>query len=425
LREQTVIFVVSQGQASWVIPVITDELGRAPIGLLPLGPGSYTVAAYFSGTIPIPTSSGIVPLTLTNDRYNASTATLGNGLTITPEPATVAYTGDSIDAVAGPINLGATVTQETDDPPGDITNAQVQFVIKDANGNVAGQSTAPVAADGTSSASIPTLAAGRYQIESSVAGGFYASPTTITPLVVFDPSLWVIGNGTVPTGMLPPNDTATVRLKVKYDTGATRPTGKLRVQIGVTATPPQPSATPAPTASPAPVAPTATPAPATVTPTATPAPATVTPTVSPPAATVTPTATPAPATATPTATPTPAPTTAPAVVAPAPTPDPDVQIGPGNACPTGLDPNGPIDFRASSFDWLVISGSTVQFEAVGTVNGCSGFRARVIATSIPQAPDPFEIHIWDAAHSFDAPLVLVVGTMGNAGIQIKHPGDPS
>ena len=80
----------------------------------------------------------------------------------------MAYTGDSIDSVAGPINLGATVTQETDDAPGDITNAQAQFVIKDASGNVVGQSTVPVAADGTSSTSIPTLPAGRYQVE---AGG--------------------------------------------------------------------------------------------------------------------------------------------------------------------------------------------------------------------------------------------------------------
>ncbi|HYR17607.1 MAG TPA: hypothetical protein VEQ67_25835, partial [Mycobacterium sp.] len=89
LREQTVMFIVTQGQSSWVVPVITDERGQAPLGPLPLSPGSYTVAAYFSGTIPIPTATGVVPLTLTNDRYNASTATLGNGL-ITPEPATAA-----------------------------------------------------------------------------------------------------------------------------------------------------------------------------------------------------------------------------------------------------------------------------------------------------------------------------------------------
>src|SRR5207247_3073210 len=109
LREHTVMFVVSQGQSSWVVPVITDGLGRAPLGPLPLAPGAYTVAAYFSGTIPVPTSTGVLPLTLANDRYNASTATLSNGLTVTPEPATAAYTGDTIDSVPSPIQLSATV----------------------------------------------------------------------------------------------------------------------------------------------------------------------------------------------------------------------------------------------------------------------------------------------------------------------------
>src|SRR5207253_5896220 len=114
----------------------TDELGQAPLGPLPLTPGSYTVAAYFSGTIPITTANGIVPLTLSNDRYNASSATLGNGLTVTPEPAGAAYTGDTVDSIGSTIHLGATVTQETDDASGDITNAQLQFVVKDASGTV-------------------------------------------------------------------------------------------------------------------------------------------------------------------------------------------------------------------------------------------------------------------------------------------------
>jgi hypothetical protein len=408
LREQTVFFVVSQGQSSWVVLVITDELGRAPLGSLPLAPGSYTVAAYFSGTIPIPTSTGIVPLTLTNDRYNASTATLGNGLTITPEPATVAYTGDTIDSVGGPINLGATLTQETDDAPGDITNAQVAFAIKDASGTIVGQTTAPVAADGTSSTSIPSLPAGRYRIESSAVGSFYTSPTTTVPLIIFDPSLWVTGSGTVPTTMAAPNDTATVRLKVKYDSGATRPTGKLRFKRGVPGDP-------------APVVATSPPAVATPAPTPTSAPS-PSPAPAPAAVAVTPTPAPDPVAVTPVPAPTPA-TEAP-VVAPSPTPDDDLQVGPGNPC-AAVDPNGPIDFKASGFDWLVISGSTVQFEGTGTLNGCSGYRVRVIATHIPLGADIFEIHIWDAAHSFDAPLVLVAGTMSSGGIQIKSSSDPS
>src|SRR2546425_6638280 len=371
LREQTVMFIVTQGQSSWVVPAITDERGQAPLGPLPLSPGTYTAGAYFSGTIPIPTANGVVPLTLTNDRYNASTATLGNGLSITPEPATAAYTGDTIDSISGPIHLAATVTQETDDAPGDITNAQMAFVIKDVSGTIVSQSTAPVAADGTSSASIPTLPAGRYWIDSSVGGSFYSSPPTTVPLVVFDPSLWVKGDGTVPTTMLPPNDTATLRLKVKYDDGATRPTGKLRFKRGVPADAAPVTATAPPVAATAaPVAPTVTPVPV------------------------------------------------------APTDDPE--LAPGNPCAgTPFDPNGPIDFRATGFDWLVITGSTAQFEGVGTINGCSGFRVRVIATQVVTGPDAFEIHIWDATHSFDSPLVLVAGTLSSGGITIKHPGDPT
>ena len=108
----------------------------------------------------------------------------------------------------------------------------------------------------------------------------------------------------------------------------------------------------------------------------------------------------------------------------APTDDPD--LAPGNPCAgTPVDPNGPIDFRATGFDWLVIAGSTAQFEGVGTINGCGGFRVRVIATQIATGPDAFEIHIWDATHSFDSPLVLVAGTLSSGGITIKHPGDPS
>src|SRR2546430_8004021 len=207
LREQTVMFIVTQGASSWVLPVITDELGRAPLGQLPLSAGSYAVTAYFSGTIPIPTSSGVVPLTLNNDRYGASSATLGGGLTVSPEPATATYTGDTIASTNGPIHLTAGVTQESDDAPGDITTAQMSFAIKDSNGTVVAQSPTPVAAAGTSSTSIAAPPAGVYRIESSVAGNF-SSTTASVPLVVFDPAASTTGSGSGPTTLPAPNDTA-------------------------------------------------------------------------------------------------------------------------------------------------------------------------------------------------------------------------
>jgi hypothetical protein len=363
LREQTVIFIVTQGPSSWVVPVITDERGQAPLGPLPLSPGGYTVAAYFSGTIPIPTATGVVPLALTNDRYNASSATLGNGL-IAPEPATAAYTGDTIDTISGPIHLAATVTQESDDAPGDVTNAQVAFVIKDVNGTIVNQSSAPVAADGTSSASIAALPAGLYRIESTVAGGFYTSPTTAVTLAVFDPALSVTGSGSIPTGALPPYDKATFGFKVKYASGGTSPGGHLRFTRKVPADDTQVGADNAQVGD------------------------------------------------------------AGALVGPddPPVAAADAQAAAGNPCQgSTVDPNGSIVFRGSSFDWLVITGSIAQVQGIGTLNGCGGFHFRVIATQGSLTGDTFEIHIWDATHSFDAPLLLATGTLNSGKISIVRP----
>src|SRR5207245_11476001 len=92
---------------------------------------------------------------------------------------------------------------------------------------IVSQSTAPAAADGSTSASIAALPAGLYQIETSVVGSFYSSPTTTTRLVVVDPSLSVSGQGSIPTAMLPPNDTASFDLQAEYDNGGPPPTGAL------------------------------------------------------------------------------------------------------------------------------------------------------------------------------------------------------
>src|SRR5207248_2942306 len=190
--------------------------------------GGYAVTAYFSGTIPIPTSSGVVPLTLNNDRYGASSATLGGGLTVAPEPASATYTGDTIVSTSGPLHLAASVTQESDDAPGDVTTAQMSFAIKDGNGTMVAQSTTPVAADGTSSTSIAVPPAGVYRIESSVAGNFSSGVASV-PLVVFDPAASTTGSGSVPTTLPPPNDTATLDFNLKYEPSATRPSGTLHV----------------------------------------------------------------------------------------------------------------------------------------------------------------------------------------------------
>jgi ABC-type transport system substrate-binding protein len=313
LREQTVVFIVSgNSQPAFVLPVITDELGRAPLGPLPLPAGTYTVAAYFSGTIPIPSSTGVVPLTLTNDRYNSSTATLSNGLTITPELATVAYSGDTIDAMNSPIHLAATVTQETDDLPGDIANAKVEFAVKDAAGKTVGDTTAAVAADGTATASIPGLPPGLYTVESTVVGGFYSSPTATALLAVYNPSAFVTGGGWILAAGAPPTQKTTFSLAVQYPSGATTPTGNLEAVVRESG----------------------------------------------------------------------------------------------------------VDLVATSFDWLVISDSTAQFQGTGTINGSGTFRFRVTVTTGAAPEETFQIRIWDSSHSFTTPLYRAAGTLGGGEIKV-------
>ncbi|HKZ86912.1 MAG TPA: choice-of-anchor Q domain-containing protein [Anaerolineae bacterium] len=69
LPEKTVFFVVTGSGGSHAVAVITDYLGRAPLGGVPLPPGEYAVDVYFSGIVPLPG----VTLVLANDRYIPST----------------------------------------------------------------------------------------------------------------------------------------------------------------------------------------------------------------------------------------------------------------------------------------------------------------------------------------------------------------
>jgi CSLREA domain-containing protein len=84
LAEQTVFFVVTGSGGSFSVPVITDYLGRAPLGNVSLPPGIYTVNAYFSGVIPLSNGSTV---TLNNSRYEPSTVTGSLKVTNTPPVA--------------------------------------------------------------------------------------------------------------------------------------------------------------------------------------------------------------------------------------------------------------------------------------------------------------------------------------------------
>jgi hypothetical protein len=178
LGQQTAFFVLNGPGGSYARPVITDYAGRAPLGALRLPPGNYSVAVYFSGSVPLPSGT----LTLSDDRYLPSSTT--GALVIMPEAASLKYTGDTLIPVGAPLHLSAIVTQDADGFPGDITKAQVQFDVIDSGGNVVATTTAAVDANGDASASLTGLSSGSYQVRSQVVGGYYTSKVVTTSLTI-------------------------------------------------------------------------------------------------------------------------------------------------------------------------------------------------------------------------------------------------
>ncbi|HEY6959468.1 MAG TPA: hypothetical protein VI814_11645 [Candidatus Limnocylindria bacterium] len=102
----------------------------------------------------------------------------------------------------------------------------------------------------------------------------------------------------------------------------------------------------------------------------------------------------------------------------------NVKYQSGSTIPTGSvlvqlkDSN--MTFRASTFSWMVIDsvtgGKRATYEGTGTVNGVSGYSFRVTAQDL--VPDTFEIRIWDATSSFNAPLYSVSGPVSGGSITI-------
>jgi len=78
LFEKTVVFVVTGSGGTYTEAVITNFLGRATLGNIPLPPGSYNVAVYFGGQIPLGNDTTV---TLNDPRYNPATASTGLTLT--------------------------------------------------------------------------------------------------------------------------------------------------------------------------------------------------------------------------------------------------------------------------------------------------------------------------------------------------------
>ncbi len=120
LAEETVFFVVTGGSGSHSVAVITDFAGQAALENVNLPFDSYTVTAYFSGTIPLSTGETLVQ---EDARYTPSTA-IGSLALINNAPSAGddAYGVDEDDTlnVAAPGVLG-----NDNDPDGDMLTASL------------------------------------------------------------------------------------------------------------------------------------------------------------------------------------------------------------------------------------------------------------------------------------------------------------
>jgi hypothetical protein len=186
LGDQTVFIVVRGTNGTYVTPIITDYAGRATLVTVPLSLGNYTIDSYFSGSIPLPDLPE--PLLLEDERYNPSSNS--TSLNLLAENASVAYTGPTQSSPSAPLTLSALVTQEPDGSLGDISLAQARFDLRDSANSIVASQTSQVAADGSVAATFPTgLPAGVYQVEVTVVGGYFTSPTVSAALQVDSPPI--------------------------------------------------------------------------------------------------------------------------------------------------------------------------------------------------------------------------------------------
>jgi hypothetical protein len=54
-----------------------------------------------------------------------------------------------------------------------------------------------------------------------------------------------------------------------------------------------------------------------------------------------------------------------------------------------------LNFKSTSYDWLVIAGSKAKYKGTGTINGTGDYGFMISA--IDGSPDKFRIKIWDKA----------------------------
>jgi hypothetical protein len=140
LREQSVFFVLSGAGQTYATTSITDFAGRAALPSVPLPIGTYTLKAYFGGTIALGNGHTV---TQANDRFLPSSSTSAT-LTLTARDARPTYTGalvasppcrtcdTAIVTASATIQdaslLGGASGSNTSGTTADVRNATVAFV---------------------------------------------------------------------------------------------------------------------------------------------------------------------------------------------------------------------------------------------------------------------------------------------------------
>jgi hypothetical protein len=160
---------------------------------------------------------------LTDVNYGGSHA--AGTLVVSPEDATVVYTGETIVPEGSTtLNLAAVVTQADDGSPGDLTRAMVQFEVYDQGGTLV---TAPVIAsvssDGTCEATAAVPGAETYLVRSVVVGGYFASsPSLPMSGLTIEPTLFQVNAETTASALFgDPDGFGIVKAIWDWDDGTT------------------------------------------------------------------------------------------------------------------------------------------------------------------------------------------------------------
>ncbi|HYT59935.1 MAG TPA: HYR domain-containing protein, partial [Haliangiales bacterium] len=145
LVERTVFFLVTNPAASYSLAAITDFNGRAALGPVPLPDGTYSVKAYFNGTIPLPPPNA--PLNLVDESYESASSAPVSLILDSQKPVITC----PVDLVKGtdPGECSAVVTYSvtaTDNNPG------VMVVCNPASGSIFAKGTNTVLCAATDAA---------------------------------------------------------------------------------------------------------------------------------------------------------------------------------------------------------------------------------------------------------------------------------